>query len=52
MLFIVNICFWKERTKMSWFKDGDRNTVFFFMLWSKGEIILVARIFDLGFFMF
>jgi len=29
MLFTVNICFWKERAKKLWFKDGDRNTAFF-----------------------
>ncbi|XP_068498364.1 uncharacterized protein [Phaseolus vulgaris] len=29
MLFTVNIFFWKERAKMLWFKDGDRNTSFF-----------------------
>jgi len=29
---------------MLWFKDGDRNTAFFSMLWSKGEIIIVGFI--------
>jgi len=29
MPFIVNTCFWKEKAKMLWFKDGERNTAFF-----------------------
>ena len=36
--------FWKEKAKMLWFKDEDRNTTFFFMLWSIGEIVLVRFI--------
>jgi len=35
--------FWKERSKMFWFKDGDRNTAFS-ILWSKEEIILAGFI--------
>ena len=34
MLFIVNK-FWKERAKMLWFKDEDRNTVFFHLVFKR-----------------
>jgi len=38
--------FWKKKTKLNWFVDGDRNTSLFFMLWLKKEGDLILEDFE------